>query len=236
MSFILGLLAILVPLAGALGSQFGIWSFGLGLQSVLLACVIGIIGVASSLFGLIASLIKRHKNPGLFHAGGGILSGGLLLYAGSYILVSVGLPSIHNISTDLENPPVFSQAMIEKRGQANPVEMEEGVKELQRLHYPSIQSWESAQTPEEIRPAVDEAIEELGWERQGSVVAEDSGVETIYATDTTFWFEFKDDVAIRLTATETGGTIVDVHSVSRIGMSDLGKNAERIKEFLAELK
>jgi uncharacterized protein (DUF1499 family) len=62
-------------------------------------------------------------------------------------------------------------------------------------------------------------------------VEEDRGL--LEATDTTFWFGFKDDVVVRIRAQEDGsGSRVDVRSVSRVGTSDLGVNARRIGEFL----
>ncbi|HYI05060.1 MAG TPA: DUF1499 domain-containing protein, partial [Reyranella sp.] len=54
-------------------------------------------------------------------------------------------------------------------------------------------------------------------------------------TDTTFWFGFKDDIVIRLTP-EGSFTRVDMRSVSRVGRSDVGTNARRIREFLASLQ
>jgi len=57
----------------------------------------------------------------------------------------------------------------------------------------------------------------------------------IAATATTFWFGFKDDVAIRITAQHHGSRI-DVRSVSRAGKSDLRTNARRIQNFLKLLK
>ena len=71
----------------------------------------------------------------------------------------------------------------------------------------------------------------MGWK----IKEEDVSAGRIDATDTTFWYGFEDDVAIRLRASEGGGTIVDVRSLSRVGMSDLGKNAARITEFLEQL-
>ncbi|WP_369676609.1 DUF1499 domain-containing protein, partial [Enterococcus faecium] len=54
------------------------------------------------------------------------------------------------------------------------------------------------------------------------------------ATDTTMWFGFKDDVVIRVTA-KGDGSELDIRSKSRVGKSDLGKNAERINQFIAQL-
>ncbi len=53
----------------------------------------------------------------------------------------------------------------------------------------------------------------------------------IEATDTTLWFGFKDDVAIRIRP-DGSGSRIDVRSVSRVGRSDLGANARRIRAFL----
>jgi uncharacterized protein (DUF1499 family) len=57
----------------------------------------------------------------------------------------------------------------------------------------------------------------------------------IEATATTFWFGFKDDVVIRLRP-EAGGTRVDVRSESRVGGSDVGANAARIRAYSAKLR
>ncbi|MEZ5421133.1 MAG: DUF1499 domain-containing protein [Vicinamibacterales bacterium] len=70
-----------------------------------------------------------------------------------------------------------------------------------------------------------------GWE----VVAADEAGRRIEATDTTFWFRFKDDVALRVSAVPDGTSRVDMRSVSRIGRSDIGTNARRIRDFLADL-
>ena len=69
----------------------------------------------------------------------------------------------------------------------------------------------------------------LGWE----IVNSDRRSGIVESTATTFWFGFKDDVVIRIRE-ENGGTLIDLRSVSRVGMSDLGANAERIARFLAE--
>jgi uncharacterized protein (DUF1499 family) len=53
----------------------------------------------------------------------------------------------------------------------------------------------------------------------------------IEAIDSTFWFGFKDDVVIRITPAD-GGSRLDVRSVSRVGRSDIGTNAKRIRTFL----
>ena len=48
------------------------------------------------------------------------------------------------------------------------------------------------------------------------------------------WFGFKDDVIVRITD-KGSERLVDIRSKSRVGGSDLGKNAERIHGFIEEL-
>jgi len=75
-----------------------------------------------------------------------------------------------------------------------------------------------------------QAARDMGWE----VVAADAAAGRIEATDTTFWFGFKDDVVIRVEADGTGSR-VDVRSVSRVGVGDVGANAKRIRAYLRAL-
>jgi uncharacterized protein (DUF1499 family) len=75
------------------------------------------------------------------------------------------------------------------------------------------------------------AARKLGWH----VVAAAPAEGRLEATDTTRWFGFKDDVVVRI-APAADGSRVDVRSVSRVGRSDLGTNARRIRAFLRELR
>ncbi len=74
------------------------------------------------------------------------------------------------------------------------------------------------------------AAEAMGWE----IVAAEPGSGRIEAVATTTWFGFKDDVVIRV-SDAPGRTKVDVRSVSRVGRSDVGANAERIRAFQERL-
>ena len=78
--------------------------------------------------------------------------------------------------------------------------------------------------------ATKQAIDNLGWE----LVNIDADKGVIEATDTTAWFGFKDDVVVRITD-NSSERLVDIRSKSRVGGSDLGKNAERIHDFINEL-
>ena len=161
---------------------------------------------------------------------------GLLILGGIGGLVSgaTSVPPIHNISTDLEYPPPF-RALIAYREGANPHAYDAGQRisnagtlgDLQRAAYPDVSTLQSAIG---VVAAVERAVtilQSMGLQ----VVDVDPEGGIVEATATTFWFGFKDDVVVRLREHE-GGTLVDLHSVSRVGQGDLGANARRILKFL----
>ena len=71
----------------------------------------------------------------------------------------------------------------------------------------------------------------MGWE----IVAANAEEGRIEATDTTLWFGFKDDVVVRIQARDDE-SLLDVRSVSRVGKSDVGTNAQRIRAYLRKFK
>lgn len=75
-------------------------------------------------------------------------------------------------------------------------------------------------------------VERRGWE----VVGASHEAGRIEATQTSTWFGFKDDVAVRVRALDDGGTEIDMRSVSRVGLSDLGANSRRVASFMSDLE
>jgi uncharacterized protein (DUF1499 family) len=142
-------------------------------------------------------------------------------------------PPIHDISTDLEDPPAFI-AVLPRRGErANPVEHAgAAVAEAQRTAYPDIRSLTLELAPAEAFALALRAARDMGWE----IVAQDVGNGRIEATATTFWFGFKDDVVVRILPSAAGSRI-DVRSLSRVGVGvgDAGTNAKRIRRYFARL-
>ena len=85
--------------------------------------------------------------------------------------------------------------------------------------------------PDEVLEISRAVAEDFGWE----IVTVDPGRGFMEATDTTTWFGFKDDVAVRLRPVGDEATRVDVRSISRVGGGDMGANAARIRRFLEAL-
>ncbi|HAS22554.1 MAG TPA: DUF1499 domain-containing protein, partial [Idiomarina loihiensis] len=172
--------------------------------------------------GLVASL-----------SGLAIVAGGISVYMPfSQYLKAQNVPAIHDITTDTQNPPEFIAIAPLRANAPNPVEYPgESTAEQQHEAYPELSTYTSLESPEELYSAALLAVDKMGWE-----LVESSETEgRIEATATTTWFGFKDDVVIRVRGT-TDGSELDIRSKSRVGRSDVGKNAERIREFMSLLK
>jgi uncharacterized protein (DUF1499 family) len=142
------------------------------------------------------------------------------------------VPRIHDITTDTERPPQFVAAVPLRAGARNPVEYGGAdVAAEQRRGYPDLQPLSLPLPPNQTFDKALATARAMGWD----IVASDPSSGRIEATDTTFWFGFKDDVVIRVAAAPNGSR-VDVRSLSRVGLSDVGTNAARIRKYLAALK
>lgn len=150
--------------------------------------------------------------------------------------IARSVPPIHDITTDTVNPPEFSASLIERRGRnANSVVYEEKIDPrsdqpyavVQAEAYPDIRPYEFDYSPRVVFSAAMEAANEMGW----VIPTYWENQLRFEATTTTFWFGFVDYVSVRISEREDGGAIMDVRSSSRVGGSDLGANANRIRKF-----
>jgi uncharacterized protein (DUF1499 family) len=150
----------------------------------------------------------------------------------SYLRAAQRVPPIHDITTDTGNPPAFVAILPLRADASNPPEYGgEEVAAQQRAAYPAIQPVSTALPPDQAFEEARATAQDQGWEIVAAVPAEGR----IEATDTTFWWGFKDDVVIRI-APEASGSRVDIRSKSRVGIGDVGTNAARIEAFLKELE
>ena len=140
------------------------------------------------------------------------------------------VPPIHDITTDTRDPPAFV-ALVEARQRApNAVDYPgEDTARQQREAYPDIGPLRLRAPLSAVRKAAVEQVHAQDWE-----LAAVSG-ERIEATATTRWFGFRDDVVIRLRE-ENDAVRVDMRSASRVGRSDVGANAARIRAYLDALE
>ena len=141
-----------------------------------------------------------------------------------------GLPPIHDISTDTVDPPTFVAVLPLRQGARNTVDVGPDTLAQQKRGYPDIAPLRLNLPPAEAFARAERAARAMGWQ----IVAVAPEALRIEATDTTLFFGFKDDIVIRVRPSENG-SVVDMRSLSRVGTSDVGVNAKRIRAYLARL-
>ena len=128
--------AVLLPL-GALGTKFGIWGFQGGFLALAAGTVLATLGLV---VGLVAIIVSRKRGftedmPSLLIGIG--VSALIIALMGMQFYTASSVPPIHNISTDIADPPEFS-AVVALRGEgSNPLEYNaDQLAPLQREAYP----------------------------------------------------------------------------------------------------
>lgn len=221
--------AALLPI-GALGTRIGVWHFQIGLLLVAAGAVLAAIGLVVGIAGIVAASRRRlaSDKPAVYL--GTAISLLVLALMGTQFVTGLSVPPIHNISTDVVDPPAFDKIVTLRGEGTNPLEYDaDSLAAVQREAYPGIKTLETSLAPAESLQRASAVLKDMGLE----IVHVDEQAGIIEATATTFWFGFKDDVVVRIRPALSGtGSLVDLRSVSRVGVSDLGANARRIGEFL----
>jgi hypothetical protein len=244
LSIVAILLSVGVAVAGP-GTRFGLWPFmtGLALVQGLALPVMAAAVVSLVMTGL--SFWKSRKTAPVAIAA--------LLASAAAASVPVGMlaaaqgnPMIHDITTDVDNPPAIIAGADAERANppayvgADPVPGDpsgQTIMAAQKAAFPDL-------VPANVDGPLDAAaervrgrLEAMGMETlaSGPSPGETAPSLTIEAVATTFWFGFKDDFVVRLIEQPDGRVRIDVRSKSRVGLSDLGANAARIREFLSGL-
>jgi len=243
-------LAMLLPVyfaVAALGTKFGLWSWQVGLGSLVIGAGPMLLGIVA-IVAFVSLLLIIRKAP---RNGWWLPAIALLIPVGIFgFLASAGGTAdanpIHDVATDTGNPPVFSEATMSARTEteSNPVhDYQAPLSEIAMFKGSpaelAIQSHAQIITERysDLAPlplggaskadavaAVAAAMGEMGF----GEISSDAEVGQVEGVAETFWFGFKDDVVARV-----GETQIDFRSVSRVGRSDLGANAARIKELRA---
>jgi uncharacterized protein (DUF1499 family) len=228
----LALVAGLALLLAGPGYRFGWWSLGTGFALIRYAAYGGIAAALVSATALILAPLRGQRR-GMFRALAGVAIGLITVGVPAYYLYTArSVPPIHDITTDTEDPPAFEATLPLRAEAPNPASYGGPVVARQQQDaYPDIAPADYPVGTEAVFDAALAAAREMGWD----VVAADEGAGRIEATDRTFWFGFVDDIVIRVRPTDAGSRI-DVRSVSRVGVSDMGTNAARVRAYLQEIE
>jgi hypothetical protein len=248
--------ALLLPvyfLVASLGVKFGLldWRIGLGVMIIQFGAIVLMVGVALALAALVATLLRKPRRGWLLCLVALLVPVLGLVYANQVRQQASRVPPIHDVTTNPSDPPQFSPAILEARTASGanrvgdfttplsadpryatgPVK-DRALGEVIRVAYPQVRTLVIPARPDLVFPAAEAAARAEGWK----IVTVSPERGALEATAETFWFGFKDDVAVRVRPAPNGGSAVDVRSTSRVGLSDLGTNAKRIEGYLADVQ
>jgi len=219
--------AMLGRIAGVWDWRTMLWVFGIGLN----------VTVAAIVLSMLAFVVNRLLPWRSYRLGGAALafvaSVAVMVPQATTAVRAMRAPPIHDITTDTENPPHLVALLAERTAaQAlNTADYNATTGVLQKTYYPDIAPVDLKLTQRETFERVLGIIRLQGW-RVVAAVPEEGRIEAVAST---FWIGFNDDVVFRLTAIGTDETRVDMRSISRVGRSDIGTNARRVRAFLAAL-
>ena len=232
-----------LALGGAFAAYFGIVEPLTGFKQLFSATYLALAGGALALVAMTIHVVRHSasmRSVGLAF----LISVLLLVYVGMFRNKAQAVPAIHDISTDLADPPTFTKlplrednlAVVPDGGRADMKALAPAarVAAWQREAYPDIGPLTVTDSVADTVAKITDQAKALGW----SIAVSDPAAGRVEATETVSLYRFKDDIVFRVHAdpADPARSIVDARSVSRVGVSDVGVNARRIRAALAKLK
>lgn len=219
---LLGFGSILLLAVSAWGFRLDVWPWTQAYRLASWGAWAASAGVAAALAGGV-NWLRRRRGGGMAVLLGLILSLPIVGLGVAFEFAARTTPPINDISTDIDDPPVFWFTV-------TPTDYPAANAEPQRTAYPNVRPLDLPLSFDDAFSAALALVEERGWE----VLSDDPAEEQIEAIATSRLFGFQDEVAVRVTETDSGSRI-DMRSRSRLGQIDRGTNARRIEAFLSDL-
>jgi uncharacterized protein (DUF1499 family) len=223
----------LTALFAGLGYRFGWWHFRTGIATLAQVFWVAVGVAAVCAIAVVLSALRTGSRRTLVMSVAGLAIAAVTAWVPYDLRMTANaVPPIHDITTDLADPPQFVRTATLRKADENPAAYDgPKVGEQQKAAYPDLGPLVLKAPRQAVFSAAEGVLKSMGLE----IVEADTAQGRIEATATSLLFGFKDDVVVRLTD-EAGSTKVDVRSKSRVGRNDFGMNARRIRTFEAKLK
>ena len=226
--FVLSLITLGIAMAAGLGTRWDWWHFTQGLFLLRVAVISGFLSFAVSLAGSVLAGPESLRRGLALAVYGLVVSFFVSAVPLSLYATALEVPRIHDIITDPGDPPGFVEILsLREQAPNSAVYGGPDVASQQHAAYPDIK-------PVVLVVPVDRAFDRalaaarsLGW----TVVSKNREEGRIEATQRSFWFGFTDDIVVRVRP-DAGGSRIDIRSASRVGVSDIGANAFRVRKFI----
>ncbi len=229
----LSIVVVVMAVLSGFGVRMDWWGYFFGFQllkaSIISALVCGIISLLLILVGLVKRIpILKKAILAAF------LSISIAAIPVLYMLEFRKIPTLGEAATDFENLPEFEVLAEARRAEAEdpPLFSHSDAEAAQKTYFPDLGPITIDRSPAKAKEQVIKVLREMKFSI-ASTTGDDHRVE---ATQTSFWFGFKDDVVVIITGLPGGGSRVDMRSASRVGKLDGGANAKRVAAILAAIQ
>ena len=235
-----GLAAALIAAAG---SGADAWSFRTGFGILRYAFYAAMAGGALAIVAFVLSR-RSGARTGRLNLAALVIAAAFGAYLMSHVSTARSVPAIHDVATDLVDMPQFETLKVRAdnldnipdsdRPELAALDPESRWKVIHSEAYGDLRGLRLPLSVADATQRAEALVRARGWQ----VARADRRAGMIEATATTRFFRFKDDVVVRVRADpdRPGGSVVDMRSISRVGGSDVGVNAARIRAFLADLR
>jgi uncharacterized protein (DUF1499 family) len=235
--------AVAVALIAAIGAGQGALHFRGAFTVLRYAFFAAIAGAVLAVIALV--LARRRRQAGLMAPNlvALVVALGFILFLGNLVMQAKSVPAIHDVSTNLDDLPQFGTLKVREDNLENIPDLGKPElalldplnrwKTVHRRSYGDIKTVELAMNPADAIRKAARLARDRGWE----TAKVDTAAGVLEATHTSLFFRFKDDIVVRARPAPDGsGSLVDMRSISRVGASDVGVNAKRVRAFLADLQ
>ena len=243
MALALSVGGLAAALIAAGGSGAGAWSFGNGFSILRYAFYAA---MAGGVLAIVAFVLSRRSGArtGRLNLAAFVIAAAFGAYLMSQVSTARSVPAIHDATTDLVDVPTFQTLPVREdnlenipdngRRELAALDPESRWKAIHREAYGDVRTLRLTVSPAEALGRAEALVRARGWQ----IARVDRPAGVVEATATTLFFRFKDDVVVRVRVdpVRSGGSIVDMRSISQVGGSDVGVNAARIRAFLADLQ
>jgi len=207
--FVVAVISALISLIAGLGTRFQWFFFRTGLEIMGIAVIVGLVAGAISIIGLVTYFFTP-LNKGIYLSILGLIISIPVAVIPLYMRYEIKVPPIHDITTDITNPPAFVHVLpLRKNAYNKPEYGGPDVAAQQTKAYPDIKTLALDMATDKAFSKALDIAKNMSWE----IVAAEPKEGRIEATATTFWMGYKDDIVIRIKAYDKMSN-VDIRSES----------------------
>lgn len=222
---LLGVLAVAVM---GVRSHWLDYRIGFGVLALLAGPLLVLAALGTGLAALVLAMRQQERLPLARYVWALLVPLAVGSVYGLGLVAAVRAPPVHDVSTDRIDPPAFSPEVLAARAAlpgANNAEFDDNGAyfDLRSLHSPL--------PPRQTYDLARNVARKQGWR----ILREDPQALRFEAEAHSVLFGFVDDIVVRVDPVGASEALLDVRSASRVGFSDLGANAKRIRAFYREI-